>query len=118
MKAWQLWKKVLRGIKLLMDETKLKNATTDLLPDIQRFLVDLMKFPSTPGQEHQAMLFLCEEFSKLNAEVEKISLSNKIKDDPDYSSPVTGIEYEGRFNLRVCRKGQGGGKTLPAQRSL
>ena len=46
-----------------MDATKLKNETADLMLDIQRFLVDLMKFPSTPGQEHQAMLFLYEEFS-------------------------------------------------------
>jgi acetylornithine deacetylase len=39
-------------------------------------------------------------------------LSNALKKDPDYSDPVPDIDYDGRFNLRVLRKGDGGGRKL------
>lgn len=58
------------------------------------------------------MLFLHEQLSQLKLDVEKVELSNAILDDPDYSDPVPGLQYDGRFNLRVARPGRGGGKTL------
>jgi acetylornithine deacetylase len=35
-----------------------------------------------------------------------------LKKDPDYSDPVPDINYDGRFNLRVVRRGAGGGRKL------
>ena len=81
-----------------------------LLPEAQKFLCDLMRYESTPGNEQGAMEFCAREFAKLDVTVEKIPLSDAIKDDPDYSWPVPDIRYGGRFNLRVVRKGSGGGK--------
>jgi acetylornithine deacetylase len=83
-----------------------------LLPDAQKFLCDLMRFESTPGNEHEAMLYCEKQFSKLGVTVEKVALSDAIKNDPDYSTPVPGIKYDGRFNLRVVRKGKGRGRKL------
>ncbi|NQU11483.1 M20/M25/M40 family metallo-hydrolase, partial [bacterium] len=83
-----------------------------LLPDTERFLAELIRFPSTPGQEHEAMLWLEKEFQKLGLVVERVFLSEAIKQDPDYSDPVPDIKYDGRFNLRVVRPGTGGGKKL------
>ena len=83
-----------------------------LLPDTQRFLCDLIRFESTPGNEHAAMLFCEKEFAKLGVTVEKVPLSDAIKNDPDYSTPVPNIKYDGRFNLRLIRKGQGRGRKL------
>ena len=96
----------------MLSNDTIQNAVRGALPDVQGFLSDLVKIPSTSGREHDAMLFLYEKFSKLNVEVEKIAMSNALRDDPDYSDPVPDIEYDGRFNLRIVRKGTGGGKTM------
>jgi len=58
------------------------------------------------------MLFLEKEFQRLDLEVERSTMSNAIKSDPDYSDPVPGIYYDDRFNLRITRRGNGGGRTL------
>ncbi|MEN6387037.1 MAG: M20/M25/M40 family metallo-hydrolase [Phycisphaerales bacterium] len=89
------------------------NTIDKLIPELNAFLSQLLKFPSTPGNEHAAMEFLCEQFGKIkNVQVEKIPLSDKIKDDEDYSSPIPDIKYDGRFNIRVCRKGTSSGKKI------
>lgn len=95
-----------------VDMEKIEKASDLLLPDVRRFLTELMKFPSTPGKENDAMEYLYSEFSELNVDVEKISLSNDIKNDPDYSNPIPDIEYDGRFNIRICKKGNGKGEKL------
>lgn len=90
----------------------IQSTAARLLPEAEKFLCNLMRFESTPGNEHEAMEFCAGEFSKLGVTVEKVPLSDAIKDDPDYSWPVPDIRYDGRFNLRVVRKGAGGGKKL------
>ncbi|MBI5381211.1 MAG: M20/M25/M40 family metallo-hydrolase [Opitutae bacterium] len=89
-----------------------RTTVEKLLPEAQRFLADLIRLPSVPGQEHEVMLLCEREFAKLGVTVERVPLSNAIKKDPDYSDPVPDINYDGRFNLRVIRKGTGGGKKL------
>ena len=84
----------------------------DLLPDAQRFLGELIAIPSLPGQEANAMLYCEREFLPLGVEVQRIPLFDALKNDPDYSDPVPGIAYDGRFNLRVIRAGRGGGRKL------
>jgi acetylornithine deacetylase len=83
-----------------------------LLPDATRFLQELVRIPSLPGQEQEAMLFCECEFKKLGVNVERVPLSDALKKDPDYSDPIPDIGYDGRFNLRVVRKGVGQGKKL------
>jgi acetylornithine deacetylase len=58
------------------------------------------------------MLFLEKKFQALNSEVERVAMSDDIINDQDYCDPVPDIKYDGRFNLRVSRKGKGQGKTL------
>jgi len=82
------------------------------LPRAQALLCDLIRLPSTPGHEAEAMQFLYERFRPLEATVEKRAMSDALLRDPDYSSPVPGLTYDGRFNLRVSRPGAGGGRTL------
>lgn len=91
---------------------RVRSAVQELLPETQRFLCDIMRFPSTPGQEHEEMLFLEKAFSGLPVDVSRVNLSDAIKQDPDYSDPVPGIRYDGRFNLRVRIPGSGGGRRL------
>ena len=44
--------------------------------------------------------------------MERPGLSNALREDEDYSSPVPGIDYEGRSNVRVEVAGSGGGRSL------
>ena len=90
----------------------IRQTVEKLLPDAERFLADLIRIPSLPGQEHEVMLLCEREFSQLGVSVERIPLSDALKQDPDYSTPVPGITYDGRFNLRVVRPGTGGGRKL------
>lgn len=90
----------------------IEKTVSKLLPEAQAFLSELIRFQSTPGNEHEAMRFCAERFAKLDVTVEKVPLSDSIKNDPDYSTPVPDIKYDGRFNLRIVRKGTGGGRKL------
>jgi acetylornithine deacetylase len=58
------------------------------------------------------MAFLENAFGDLNVDVERVALADALVSDPDYCSPIPDLEYDGRFNLRIARKGTGGGKTL------
>lgn len=91
---------------------KIQETISKLLPDAREFLCDIMKYPSTSGQEHELMLFLEKRFQMLNSEVDRVAMSDDIINDPDYCNPVPDIKYDGRFNLRVSKKGKGNGKTL------
>ncbi|MFA5688301.1 MAG: M20/M25/M40 family metallo-hydrolase [Kiritimatiellales bacterium] len=76
------------------------------------FLSGLVQIPSVSGQEAEAMEWLAEQFSRFNVTVEKIPMSNALKSDPDYSSPVPDISYDGRYNLRVVCKGRNSHRAL------
>lgn len=91
---------------------KIQETISKLLPDARAFLCDIMKYPSTSGQEHELMLFLERKFQELNNEVGRVALYDDIINDPDYCNPVPDIKYDGRFNLKVSKKGKGQGKTL------
>jgi len=39
-------------------------------------------------------------------------MDDRLRDDPDYSTPVPDLEYAGRFNLRACLPGNGAGRNL------
>jgi acetylornithine deacetylase len=76
-----------------------------------RFLCDLIRFPSLPGQEREAVECAAARFADV-AKVERVALENSLRDDEDYSDPVAGLTYEGRSNLRVRLAGTGGGQSL------
>jgi acetylornithine deacetylase len=88
-----------------MDAHGIQRVIADLLPKAEQFLCDLMRFPSTSGNEHEAMLFLEKEFGSLNAAVERVPMSNALRSDSDYSTPIPDLQYDGRFNLRILRQG-------------
>jgi acetylornithine deacetylase len=91
---------------------EIQRTINKLLPDAREFLCDIMKYPSTSGQEHELMLFLEKKFQAMNSKVERVAMSDAIINDPDYCDPVPDIKYDGRFNLRISKKGKGQGKTL------
>lgn len=95
-----------------MSPDRIHEAVTRLLPQAQDFLSDLVRIPSMSGLEQEAMKFVEDRMSHLAVELERVPLSDAIRSDPDYSDPVPDLKYDGRFNLRLARRGSGGGRTL------
>lgn len=79
--------------------------------ETEKFLCDLIRYPSVPGHEKGAMECAAARFAGL-AEVEHVELHDSLREDEDYSDPVPDLHYEGRFNLRLRRPGTGGGRSL------
>ena len=92
--------------------TEIKKTVEKFLPETQKFLCDIIRYPTTPGNEHELMLFLEQIFKTMNVKTDRVPLSDDIIKDPDYCDPVPDIKYNGRFNLRVSREGTGGGRKL------
>jgi len=94
-----------------MTQTEIRQAVDATRRDTEQFLCDLIRFPSLPGQEREAMEYAARRFGEVG-DVERVPLSNKLREDEDYADPIPGLEYEGRFNLRFRLTGTGGGRTL------
>jgi len=97
---------------MTLDRTTIREAVDGLMLSAKAFLGKLISFPSTSGKEHELMCWAEGAFHDLGVEVERVPLSDAIKHDEDYSSPIPGIVYEGRFNLRLRLPGAGGGRRL------
>ncbi len=95
-----------------IEQAAIRKAVSEGLPAARDLLCEMIRFPSTSGQEHDLMLFLEDYFRKAGLEVERAFMKDTLKDDPGYSSPVDGIQYEGRFNLRLQRTGSGDGRKI------
>lgn len=91
--------------------SELRAAVAAARGETERFLCDLIRFPSTSGKEAEAMEYTAARFADLG-EVERVPLSNSLREDEDFADPIPGIEYDGRFNIRFRRPGKANGRTL------
>jgi acetylornithine deacetylase len=89
----------------------IRTAVNALQKETGQFLCDLIRFPSMPGKEQDAVQYAAQRFAEVGA-VEQVPLTNMLREDEDYADPVRGIEYPGRSNLRVHVAGTGGGRSL------
>ncbi len=90
---------------------EIRSVVNSVLPDIKGFLCDLIRCPSLPGNEAEAIAYATSRFADL-VQVDKVDLSNSLREDPDYSDPLPGLSYDGRSNLRLRLGGTGGGQSL------
>lgn len=90
----------------------MSDKSSQLQNDVLKFICELVRIPSTPGQEQAAMEYIEQQFAKMDIDIERIALSDSIKQDPDYSSPIPDIKYDGRYNLRISKKGSKLGKKI------
>jgi len=90
---------------------ELRGAVDSVRDDAERLLCDLIRVPSLPGREGDAVECAAKWFDGV-AEVERIPLSNDLRADADYADPVPDLEYEGRANLRLRVPGVNRGRSL------
>jgi acetylornithine deacetylase len=84
----------------------------DLVLDTTEFLKGLIRIPSLSGKEEEAIAYIHDRFKPLCDDVALVPLSDALKKDPDYASPVPDISYDGRYNLRAVVRGSGEGSSL------
>ena len=96
----------------MTDKDRTREIVRGLLPETETLLCELIRIPSTSGREDEMMRMLHDRFAELPVDIERVMLSDDILSDPDYSTPIPDLHYEGRFNLRVARRGCGAGKAV------
>ena len=80
--------------------------------EAREFLCDLIRFPSTQGQEAEVQGFTRERFAGLALEAELVPIPEDITQDPEYTRSDGQQPYAGRANLVVRIPGEGGGRSL------
>lgn len=80
--------------------TDIRSAVESVREETERFLCDLIRIPSLPGREAQVSEQAAQRFAEI-AEAERVTLSNALREDRDYSDTLPGLEYDSRFNLRI-----------------
>lgn len=75
-------------------------------------LCDLIRMPSTRGNEGPVIRTLYERFRGRADACELVPVPESIVQDEDYSFPLKGLTYADRPNLEVVRRGEGGGLSL------
>jgi len=95
-----------------MTETNaLRRALESCAPRAHRFLMDMIRFPSTHGNEGEVQGFIAETWRSAGFAVERHPIPTDLKDDPEYSRPACDASFDGRENL-VVRAGRGQGRSL------
>ena len=88
------------------------NKINVLLPEAVDFLEQIIRFPSLSGQEEEVIQFMYKAFLPLADEVTLVPLSDDLINDPEYSSPIPDIKYNGRHYLRLKINGTGSGQSI------
>ena len=95
-----------------MDNRQLKAAIETHKEDAVRLLCDLIRIPSVRGNEGEAMRLLHARMAGVVDDRELVPVAETIQEDADYSFKLPDLSYADRPNLRVARKGSGGGRSL------
>ncbi len=96
----------------LLDNRLLKSAIETHKEDAVELLCDLIRIPSVRGSEGQAMRTLHARMEEIVDERELVPIPDTIQEDPDYSFRLPDLSYADRPNMRVVKRGTGGGRSL------
>ncbi len=79
---------------------------------VRDLLFQLIRIPSTRGNEGEVNRFLAEQFKDLVDGCELFFVDDSLMNDPDYAFPLDGHTYRETPNLRCTIRGTGGGKSV------
>jgi acetylornithine deacetylase len=95
-----------------MDKNAVISAIDRNLAAAVEILTQLIRFPSTRGNEREISGFLKGRVAGLADRAELIPIPDTLMDDPDYSFRLDNFSYRGTANLRVGINGRSDGKSL------
>ena len=95
-----------------VDKTALCRAIEARREDVTNLLCDLIRIPSTVGNEGPVAELLHRRLQGLADDIRFVPVTDAIRQDPDFSYPVRDLAYGDRPNVRAVKRGSGGGKSL------
>lgn len=87
-------------------------VSTEIKHEVRDLLMDLIRIPSTRGNEGPAIRYLYEKMAPLVDSCHLVEIDDAIMDDPDYAFPLPGHTYKDTPNLECVTRGSGGGHTV------
>jgi acetylornithine deacetylase len=90
---------------MAVDERIVRRAIDLLAGESTEFLCDMIRIPSTRGNEGPVNRLVAERMKGLCTDVELMQIPETFKDDPLYSWPLPGLTYENTQNLRLTLAG-------------
>jgi acetylornithine deacetylase len=97
---------------------ELCNAVAARAEEARALLLDLIRIPSTAGNEGPAAQLVLDRCHRLGVQAEQVPVPADIKQDPDYTFADQELIYAGRANILARRRGSGGGRSLILQSHL
>src|SRR5690606_35830936 len=77
-----------RSETMKIDPARVEAVAREAAEDAAQFLMEIIRFPSTSGREHELMEHLYERFVPLADKVEKVPFPPDFRNDPEYSFPI------------------------------
>lgn len=93
----------------------IRAAVEEKAGEAREFLTDLIRMESISGDEIDAIHFCLGKFAQAGCECRLATISDEIKEDPEYSHPARPVSYDGRSNLVAFRRGTDEGRSLILQ---
>lgn len=87
-------------------------CSNEIRQQTQNFLMDLISFPSTRGNEGPANRYVHEHIRPFVDHCELVSVDDSFMQDPDYAFPLPGFTYKNTPNVESIIKGTGEGPTI------
>lgn len=95
-----------------LDSDRLKAALEAHRDDAVGLLCDLISIPSVRGREGPAVREMHRRIQGVVDESELVPVPDEIQEDPDYSFRLEDFSYSDQPNLRIIKRGSGGGRSL------
>lgn len=89
-----------------------KEVSEEVKERTLRFLQDLIRIPSTRGNEGPASRFVWEQMQPFVDECRLVEIDDRIMQDPDYAFPLPGHSYKDTPNVECMIHGQGNGRRI------
>ena len=87
-------------------------ASAEIRSKVETLLMELIRFPSTRGNEGPAMRFLGEQIAPWVDTCALMPIDDAMMQDPDYAFPLPGQTYRDTPNIECHIRGKGNGPTI------
>mgnify|MGYP001087407989 CR=1 FL=1 len=84
-----------------MDSKKIEKIAREELCATTQFLMEMIRRPSTSGNERDVMEYIADEFAPWVDKLDKITFPADFTSDPEYSTVLEGLDYSDRYNIRA-----------------
>ncbi|MFH0962658.1 MAG: M20/M25/M40 family metallo-hydrolase [Planctomycetota bacterium] len=97
---------------MAVDGVNLRRILERLAPKTQEFLVEMIRHPSTHGNEGSVQECAARTWEAAGFAVDRHPIPESIRDDPEYTKPEKDASFEGRENLVVRVSGKKSGRSV------